>query len=526
MLSRCSVSALTLRLVALSVLCLLFTTNSALLAGAAETQPPAMNQTFTSLTITPNPAVVGQTVTFTARVIAGSSGSGDIPTGTVTFFQGSTQFGSMMLDSTGTATITSSSFAVGNYSITAMYGGDNNNFLPSTSSPIILIIEQMGSGQSTTTSLKINPDPAQVGATVTMTARVSGGTGIIGNATGTITFYQDGTQIGTGTLDNTNTATFSTSYSQTGMYSISAVYGGDSNYQGSSSSPVTLTIVPQGTLTSTTTSLSSSNPNSNFGDTVVFTATVQGGMGNPPTGTVTFLDGSATLGTGMLLDGVTSYSTNTLSIGTHTITAQYGGDSNFQGSTSGPLTQTVSSGGNQTFIISINPGVISVSQGASGTTTVTVSPAGGFNQPVSFVCSNLPLYAACSFNPPTVTPDGTNKPVTSTLTVTTGTKKALLRLPVLHPGGSLPAKVLAVFSFGLLGLVQLRARKGKADRSRTKLSVGSLFLVCLFATLWLVACGGSGSNANSVSPKGTTIVTVAGSTSTGAQTTTFTLNVQ
>ena len=69
-------------------------------------------------------------------------------------------------------------------------------------------------------------------------------------------------------------------------------------------------------------------------------------------------------------------------------------------------------------------------------------------------------------------------------------------------------------------------KASKADRRREKIIARCLFLLCVLAFLWLVACGGSGSNSNSVTPKGTTIVTVAGSTTTGAQTTTFTLNVQ
>jgi len=432
--------------------------------------------------------------------------------------------GTATLDSNSTATFDTSFGTAGNYPITAMYSGDPN-YMSSMDTETL----QIGTTclQTTTTSVSANPNPAQVGENVTLTAKVAGGTGLIGMITGTVDFLQDGTQIGTGTLDpSSNTATFSPPpYANTGMYSITATYEGNSQYLGSTSSPVILTIVPQGQLTSTTTTLSSSNPNSNFGDTVIFTASVQGGLGNPPTGMVTFLDGTTTLGTGTLANGATTYTTNGLSIGTHTITAQYGGDSQFSGSTSSPLTQNVSSGGNQTFILSVNPGIITVKQGQSGTATVTVSPGGGFNQPVMFVCSNLPLYAACSFDPSTVTPDGSNKPVTSMLTVTTGTKKAWLMRPLLHPYGSAPTKVLAVFSVGLLGLVQVKARS-KAGRRRARLIAALLFVLCLVGTLWLVACGGSGSNANSVTPTGMTIVTVSGSTPTGAQSTSFTLNVE
>lgn len=524
---RCPVPALTLRFVAIVAFSVLIAISGPFLAVAEETLPPGPIDSHIALTMTPNPAVVGQTVTFTAKVVA-LSGTGAVATGTMTFFDGSTQLGMATLDGTGTGIITSSSLEVGNHSITAMYSGDSN-YLPKTSDPVILIIQQMGGGQPTTTLLRINPNPAQVGTTVTLTARVAGGTGLITKITGTVTFYQDGVQIGTAPIEDAtfNTATFSTSFNTVGTYSMTAVYGGDANFAPSVSPAVSLMIVPVGQLTPTTTTLSSSATNANFGDTITFTANVQGGMGTPPTGMVTFLDGSSTLGTGTLSNGVATFSTASLTIGTHTITAQYGGDSNFLGSTSAPLTETISSGGNQTFIISINPAVVDVNQGSSGMATVTVSPGGGFNQQVTFVCSNLPLYAACTFDPPTVTPDGSNKPVTSTMTVTTGSTKALLTWPVLHPRSGSPANLLAVFSVGLLGLVQLKQRRVKTNRRGAKfIATSSLFLLCLAGCLWLVACGGSGSNSNTATPKGQTIVTVAGSTSTGAQTTTFTLNVQ
>ncbi len=516
--------------IAVAVLALLVAVSNPCLAASEDTQPPAPQPTTTTLTIVPNPAEVGQTITFTAKV-SGATGLTGGPTGTVTFMEGSNQLGTGTLDKYGTATITSSSFAEGSYNITAMYGGDSN-FGPSTSPLVKLDVVPMGSQKPSTTALKISPNPAQVGQTITFTAIVSGGVGIIGGPTGTVTFYNGSTKLATVTIDSSSSVvTYTSSSFDVGTYNITADYSGDGNFLPSKSDVVVLKVVPVGTLTPTTTTLTSSAPSSSFGSQVTFTATVAGGMGNPPTGTVSFLDGSATIGTGTLNNGVATFSTSNLSVGVHTITGQYSGDANFLSSTSDPLTQTITpgGGGGTTFLLSMNPGIISVNQGSSGTATVTVSPSGGFNQQISFVCSGLPLYANCSFNPATVTPDGSNKPVTTTLTVTTGGPSARLMPPVLHPRSGWPADLLAVFSVGLLGLVPVRVRRSGADqrRSRTRALLTWLFFsLCLLATLWLVACGGSGSNANSVTPKGQTVVTVAGSTSTGAQSTTFTLNVQ
>jgi hypothetical protein len=56
---------------------------------------------------------------------------------------------------------------------------------------------------------------------------------------------------------------------------------------------------------------------------------------------VTFVDGSTVLGSGPLKNGVATFSTSALSVGSHSITAVYGGDTNFKGSTSGTLSQQV-----------------------------------------------------------------------------------------------------------------------------------------------------------------------------------------
>jgi Big-like domain-containing protein len=101
--------------------------------------------------------------------------------------------------------------------------------------------------------------------------------------------------------------------------------------------------------TSTTTSLTwSANP-SVFGQSVTFTATVAAvspGSGTP-TGTVNFLDGTTTIGTGIALNssGVATFSTSTLTVSGSplSITAVYSGDTNFTTSTSNAVSQVVNS---------------------------------------------------------------------------------------------------------------------------------------------------------------------------------------
>jgi hypothetical protein len=97
-------------------------------------------------------------------------------------------------------------------------------------------------------------------------------------------------------------------------------------------------------LQATTTALSSSVNPSLVNQPVTLTATVSGPAGSTitPGGTVTFTDGSTTLGTGTLNgSGTATLTTSSLPAGSHQFTAAYGGDSNDQTSQSTALTQTV-----------------------------------------------------------------------------------------------------------------------------------------------------------------------------------------
>ncbi len=77
-----------------------------------------------------------------------------------------------------------------------------------------------------------------------------------------------------------------------------------------------------------------------YGQSQTFTATVSGGT-SYPTGTVTFECNGTSIGTGTLSSGVATLTTGAVPVGTNTITAVYGGDSNYPGSTSAGLTVTV-----------------------------------------------------------------------------------------------------------------------------------------------------------------------------------------
>lgn len=80
---------------------------------------------------------------------------------------------------------------------------------------------------------------------------------------------------------------------------------------------------------------------STSGNSVTFTATVSPSGGGTPTGTVTFRRDGASIGTQSLSSGTASFTTSALPVGTHQITAIYGGSATHSGSSSAVLTHTV-----------------------------------------------------------------------------------------------------------------------------------------------------------------------------------------
>jgi hypothetical protein len=114
--------------------------------------------------------------------------------------------------------------------ITAVYSG-SGNFIGSTSPAV----SQTVTMASTSTVVTADVNPSVVGTTVTFTAAVRVTPPGSGTPTGMVTF-KDGTMIlGTGSLDATAHATLSTSSLSVGHHAITAVYPGDSSFNGSTS---------------------------------------------------------------------------------------------------------------------------------------------------------------------------------------------------------------------------------------------------------------------------------------------------
>ncbi len=317
----------------------------------------------TSLIATPASFTTGQTITLTATVTPANSSSSITPTGTVEFFNGSTSLGSATL--TGGVAVLSSVSLTATSALTATYEGDTN-YTGSTSAAATVPLVQ-----SSTTTVTTSPNPSVVGQAVTLAAAVTGGDGA---PTGTIMFLDGAVPLGVVELDSSGSALLTVTTLPAGSDSITAQYSGDSINGASTSAAVTQTV----SQASSTTTLTVAPLVSSAGQAVTLSVNVAATSagGTTPTGTVTFLSGSTTLGTATLdANGNASLVTTTLPVGTSTITAQYSGDSNFLASTSAAVTPTVSEV-TQASTVTLSASTTNPSAFSSVQFTATVAPAG------------------------------------------------------------------------------------------------------------------------------------------------------
>lgn len=307
-----------------------------------------------------NPTPGGSTIIFTAQVI----GNCNVPTGTVTFYDGSTAIGTASLNSSAAATLATALLVVGQHRITAQYSGDFN-FESNTSDALIQTI----TGDPTTTSLTVSPNPATALSPITLSSQV---TSPYGTPTGSVTFTAEGNVIATAPLNASGQATGTTTTLSAGSYQIVANYTADTRFQPSSSLAVQETVVGADSITT----LAATPSPSALTQTVTFTATVRATQGTVvPTGQVIFSDGANSIGTvSVPANGIASLSSSSLSFGRHTITAHYGG-SNYFNPSNAVVSQSVTLIGT-TLTLTATPNPANMGQTVTLTAASTSALAG------------------------------------------------------------------------------------------------------------------------------------------------------
>jgi len=193
--------------------------------------------TTTAVSAAPTTLSVGNTVTLSAKV-TGTSGT---PTGTVSFYYGSTLLHTSTLSAgTGSYTASTTGLPAGSYEISATYSGDANNDASSTTTDAKVML----TNNTTSTVLTVTPNPIAAGGNASLEAVVtrtnSGATGIPG---GTVNFYAGTTLINSTPikLNSQGQAIFSASTSgiAAGDYPVHAVYSGENGDTASTSNTVT-----------------------------------------------------------------------------------------------------------------------------------------------------------------------------------------------------------------------------------------------------------------------------------------------
>ncbi len=352
---------------------------------------------------------------------------------------------------------------------------------------------------TTTSTLTLTPGGAgsAFGVPQTLTATIvpaSAGANVAG---GTVQFTDNGTALGAPVALAGGKATLSLPAPAPGAHLYTGVYSGDVNFGGSTSNAVPFLV----TQSATTTTVTSSGSPSVQGAAVTFTATVVGAGGGTPTGTVSFFDGTTLLGSGTLAGGKATLTTTFTSGAAHSITAVYGGDLSFTGSTSAAFLQVVTAA----FTITVNPSSLNLKSGDKGFVAVTLTGNGGFSGTVNLTCTNLPATMQCTFFPATVGVGSSTTTVElivrtrgifNTGTVSGNDAPAFPALAFWLPGAALSA-------FGL-------RRKGMNGRKRQAL----LLVVLMLGMGGLLGLSGCGSGTGPKTPAGTYVINVVGTSGT------------
>ena len=402
-----------------------------------------------TLSAAPATGTYGTPITLTAK-IAPSSPS--IPTGTVTFTVDGAALAPVALSSAVGTTILSN-LAVGTHSVSCAYSGDGT-FAPSTCNTVQVVITP-GTSAITIASSQ-NPSIAYTPVTFTIHLTLNGQPAPAGTP---FTFSLMGNSSNVSLLtDATGSGTYTTSQLFARTWNTDAIFSGN-NYVASIANYAQV-------VTAAATSLTlAATPNPAYtGQTVAFTANATPSGTTFPTGNVTFSDGGAVLGAGALNSaGQAVYSSSTLAVGTHTISASYAGDQGFADANSQGVNEVILPSG---FTIALAPASLSIQAGASGTALVQLGSVGNFAGPLQLTVASPPTYASTKLSASTVslTAGGT---ASSTLSIQTLAIASLEQSK--RPGtifGVLPASLA-----GLLLCSLLPAGKAASRLRRTLLLV-------------------------------------------------------
>jgi hypothetical protein len=368
------------------------------LESASGTQPFTVTKAASSTTVTPSSSTVtiGDPVTFTADVTPGSAG------GTVQFVVDGANFGApvtLSAPASGPASATSPALAtgtigLGNHTVRAVYSGDTN-YATSTSSDVLFRVRNPL--LPTTTTELATPSSVVSGQTVTLSADVSHASGSDA-VTGSVTFTDGPTVVGVSALDGSGHGSFDVSSLSIGSHSIVATYSGDDVYDGSASSPVTVTVAKADVQVG----LSTPEDHTVTGQAVSFSATVDAaapGAGTPGGTLQLVVDGNDVGEPVVLVNGAAAFDPlTTLGTGNHTVAVSYSGDGSFKTGTTS-VVQHVAAAATTTSVVA-TPSPSAEDQPVTFTATVAaVAPGSGAPSGTVVFSADGDMIGAASLSP-------------------------------------------------------------------------------------------------------------------------------
>jgi hypothetical protein len=393
-------------------------------SGSVSSTPPVnlavvQAATTTGVSVVPAGVIYGSehSARITVAVVPAFAGT---PTGTVTVSAAPTGGGTPVALCTITLPTTSctpadTALPAGTrYDLSASYSGDANFLSSSGSDPGALVV----TAATTATSLVLSASTVQYGISPTFTAAVSPTTS--GTPTGTVAViaYVGGSPVTLCTIDLPSTTCVGTGTAlatSPSPYSVIAVYSGDGNFTTSTSTSQNLTV----TSNSTSTVAVLSPPSVTYGNesTAVISVTVAHTGAGTPTGTVAVSDSGTTVcvitlsgGAGTCSPGDTDFSVG----GPYFFSATYSGDSAYTGSTSTPVSLTVTKASTTPSVVA-SPSTVTYGDLSSAVLTATVTPQFA-GTPTGSVVFTVGTTVLCSVTLPTdtcTTPAGVQLPVGS-----------------------------------------------------------------------------------------------------------------
>lgn len=345
-------------------------------------------------------------------------------------------------------------------------------------------------GTKTTTTLTVQSAPMTLGSPGTFIINVSPTT-----ATGTVTVWDAVGPRSAATMITSGTATIQFAWTQAGTASVYAIYSGDSTFAGSASSPTVFTVnkgTPQVTLMAPVSAFSTQQVTLNISV-----------AGNPadqllpyPTGVIEIWDSlngaSAQILTAQNLTagagGLAVYATRVkMSPGSHSLYAHYRGDTNWQAANSQPVPLA-----SATYSLAVSPNPMIVTAGTAGSSTVTITPSGGFTGVVSLTCGTggtiIPAGYSCTFGQSNVSVIGAAATTSLNLTVSS-TAASTVKTAAMPPA----EKAGPLWGFSLAAVLLVLGFSGIAAGGTR--DARNFFLACGFVLALasaVVGCGGGG----------------------------------